>query len=189
MQRSWRTDYDKLTFIACLPLTSHDRINQEIERRKSAVAGIDDASERMIGDVNLFLSAADEDEEGCIGELELMIAPTTFRRKGYGRAAVLTFLNYIETHLDKILEEYRKGGGGEEKMKLLMLRVKIGGKNKKSIGLFEGIGFVKTSEGENWFGEIELVFEGAVGGGRVGKLLEKFGVEGYIEVPYAEVEP
>jgi hypothetical protein len=108
--------------------------------------GKDDTSERMLGDVNLFLTPADEDEEGCIGELELMIAPTSHRRRGYGRAAILAFLYYIERHIDEILEEYRKGVVGEGgkdggKMKLLMLRVKIGGKNVKSIGLFEGIGF------------------------------------------------
>jgi hypothetical protein len=98
-------------------------------------------------------------------------------------------LNYVEKHLDGILEEYRKGYGGEGKMKLLMLRVKIGGKNENSIGLFEGVGFVKTREGENWFGEVELVFEGVVGGGRVGQLLQKFGIEGYVELPYADDEP
>lgn len=32
--------------------------------------GVSDAPDRMIGDVNLFLSPADEDPEGCIGELE-----------------------------------------------------------------------------------------------------------------------
>jgi len=154
--------------------------------------GKDDAPERMLGDVNLFLTPADEDEEGCIEELELMIAPTTHRRRGYGRAAVLTFLCYIEKHLEEILEEYRKGvvkEGGKDggKMKLLMLRVKIGGKNEKSIGLFDGIGFVKTSEGENYFGEVEMVFEGVVGGGRVGELLERFGIEGYAEMEYDEV--
>jgi hypothetical protein len=82
MQRSWRGDHDKLTFIACLPL---DRCTEHKEGRKTVVAGEDDAPERMIGDVNLFLSRADEDEEGCIGELELMIAPKDVRRQGFGR--------------------------------------------------------------------------------------------------------
>jgi len=186
MQRSWRTDHDKLTFIACQPLPgNHEGI------KRSLVASKGDAPDRMLGDVNLFLTAADEDEEGCIGELELMIAPTSHRRRGYGRAAILAFLCYIEIHLLEILEEYRIGSGGEDggKMNLLMLRVKIGGKNEKSIGLFEGIGFVKTAEGENYFGEVEMVFEGAIGGGRVGKLLERFGIEAYREMEYAEGEP
>ncbi|PMD26092.1 N-acetyltransferas-like protein 9 [Hyaloscypha hepaticicola] len=187
MQRSWRTDHDKLTFIACHPLPQP----QNESGKRTVVASTDDTPDKMLGDVNLFLSPADEDDEGCIGELELMIAPTTARRKGYGRAAILTFLSYIETHLDEILGEYRNGErGGEEagKMRLLMLRVKIGGKNEGSIGLFEGIGFVKTGEGENYFGEVEMVFEGAVGRGRVGKLLERFGIEGYTEMEYVDAK-
>lgn len=59
MQQSWRNDHDKLTFIACLPIT---------DNVKEVVGGGHDGPERMVGDVNLFLSRADEDEEGCIGE-------------------------------------------------------------------------------------------------------------------------
>jgi hypothetical protein len=59
MQQSWRNDHDKLTFIAALPLQVND---------KQVIAGIHDSPDRMIGDVNLFLSKADEDDEGCIGE-------------------------------------------------------------------------------------------------------------------------
>lgn len=180
MQASWRSDHDKLTFIACLPLSPGSTTENE-----NILSGKDDSPERMLGDVNLFLSPADEDEEGCIGELELMIAPTSFRRKGFGRAAILTFLTYIERNLDDILDEYRKESGGKAKMKLLMLRVKIGGKNEKSIGLFESIGFVRTSEGENYFGEVELVFEGRIGEGRVERMLGKFGIEEYREVGYS----
>lgn len=70
------------------------------------------------------------------------------------------------------------------KMKLLQLKVKIGSKNEKSIRLFEGIGFVKVEEGENYFGEIELVFEGFLGEQRLGDLEASFGVKGYRELPY-----
>lgn len=74
MQQSWRNDHDKLTFIACLPLS---------EEVKEVVAGEHDAPQKMIGDVNLFLSRADEDEEGCIGESVLFLSfitplPTPF---------------------------------------------------------------------------------------------------------------
>ena len=82
MQRSWRGDHDKLTFIGCL---SCEPGVEKREQEQSVISRRDDAMDRMIGDVNLFLSRADEDEEGCIGELELMIAPKDARRKGYGR--------------------------------------------------------------------------------------------------------
>ena len=59
MQQSWRNDHDKLTFIACLPVPGDD---------KEVLAGAHDSPDRMIGDVNLFLSGADEDQESCIGE-------------------------------------------------------------------------------------------------------------------------
>jgi hypothetical protein len=59
MQQSWRRDHDKLTFIACLPLPGDE---------KEVVGEEHDRPEKMVGDVNLFLSGADEDEEGCIGE-------------------------------------------------------------------------------------------------------------------------
>ena len=99
MQQSWRADHDKLTFIACIPV---DGPSEYI------VEGTQDAPSRMIGDVNLFFSAADEDVEGCIGELELMIARPSLRRRGYGRATILAFLRYIEVHQQEILDEYKK---------------------------------------------------------------------------------
>ncbi|KAH8820072.1 N-acetyltransferase-like protein 9 [Xylogone sp. PMI_703] len=190
MQRSWRTDHDKLTFIACLPTTTSS-FSGLVKKDDPPLLkpGLADAPDRMIGDVNLFLSPADEDEEGCIGELELMIAPTAMRRKGYGRAAILAFLYYLQTHLQKILAEYKRGqaqaeGQDLEKMSLLQLKVKIGGSNEKSIKLFESIGFIKVYQSPNYFGEFELVLEGFLGEERVRGLLEKYGVEGYQEVRY-----
>lgn len=60
----------------------------------------------------------------------VMIAPITMRRQGFGRATILTFLQYIQTHLDEILAEY-KLKQVVEKMSLLQLKVKIGSKNEK----------------------------------------------------------
>ena len=187
MQRSWRTDCDKLTFIVCLPVASHS------SKPSSIHSQTDDPPFKMMGDINMFLTPADEDPEGCIGELELMIAPTVFRRQGYGRVALLTFLNYVQRHLGDILAEYRVGleqkenGGSEgkgEKMRLLQLRVKIGSKNDKSIKLFQSIGFVKVGEGENCFGEVELVFEGFLGKQRIDDLLKKWSIVDYEELHY-----
>ena len=67
MQTSWRTDADKLTFIACcnapaavaassLPSTSASSSPLHI------TAGREDAPRLMVGDVNLFLNPDDEEE-------------------------------------------------------------------------------------------------------------------------------
>lgn len=172
MQASWRGDHDKLTFIACMP-SSFAAIRE----------GEFDAPDRMIGDINLFLSPADEDEEGCIGELELMIAPKDARRQGFGRATVLAFLHYIQIHLDELLAEY-KTKLGLDKMKLLQLKVKIGSKNEKSIKLFESLGFIKVGESPNYFGEFELVFEGFLDHERTRDLMGRYAVLDYRELQY-----
>ncbi|KAF1987709.1 hypothetical protein K402DRAFT_411964 [Aulographum hederae CBS 113979] len=57
MQRSWREDTDKLTFIACLPPAFAPNASLKAQEH--------DGPDRMIGDVNLFLrDYEDEDEEG-----------------------------------------------------------------------------------------------------------------------------
>jgi RimJ/RimL family protein N-acetyltransferase len=144
----------------------------------------------MIGDVNLFLTPADEDEEGCVGEIELMIARKDQQRRGYGRAAVLAFMNYIQRNLEGILAEYARSIGRNDvgNIKLLQLRVKIGGKNERSINLFEGIGFMKVGEGENYFGEVELVFKGFLGEGSMLALLDKYDTARYQEKTYIREE-
>ncbi|KAK6585850.1 hypothetical protein PZA11_000907 [Diplocarpon coronariae] len=180
MQRSWRTDHDKLTFIACMPLPSPMSVLEP---------GTSDSPAHMLGDVNLFLTPSDEDDEGVVGELELMIAPTSQRRKGYGRATVLAFMQYITSSLTSILSEYGEGQTPKiDKPRLLQLKVKIGSKNVKSIRLFESIGFLKVGEGPNYFGELELVFEGFLGDARVEGLRKKYRVESYQEIRYGEEE-
>ena len=163
MQRSWRTDNDKLTFIVC---QSRDQKSdpQEVQ------GGKDDLPERMIGDINLFLfEPEDEDEEGedvvqanntntsnaLVGEIELMIARKDLHRQGYGRAALLSFTTYILDTWVQIAAEY-SSAGDENPRCLGYLRVKINQTNTRSIALFQSIGFVQTAAGANYFGEVEL---------------------------------
>jgi RimJ/RimL family protein N-acetyltransferase len=148
MQRSWRSDADKLTFIICLPKPDQDKVVMQ------------GGDEEMIGDINLFLSESEDDDKddeepglspkSVVGEIELMIAVTSLQRKGYGRVALLTFLSYVLTNWSGIAAEYAAG------TTLEYLRVRINAANERSIALFASIGFKNISEKANYFGELEL---------------------------------
>ncbi|KAF2858381.1 acyl-CoA N-acyltransferase [Piedraia hortae CBS 480.64] len=127
MQRSWREDGDKLTFIICL------------------------LDVKMIGDVNMFLFAGEK--ESPVAEVEVMIAEKEYRGRGYAKAAVSLFLSYVMANWDGIVGEFsgRVGSRGPE-----YFRVKVGEGNTASIRLFEGLGFKRISDKADYFGEVEL---------------------------------
>lgn len=119
----------------------------------------------MIGDINFFLYPLDDDDapEGhCMGEVDIMIAGQGDRRKGLGKAAVLTFLHYIWSNRDEILGEYRSGETGlveaGQGLRLRRLMAKIKADNVGSISLFRGLGFEQEG-GSNYFGEIKMVLK------------------------------
>ncbi|KAF1845563.1 uncharacterized protein K460DRAFT_337907 [Cucurbitaria berberidis CBS 394.84] len=224
MQRSWREDADKLTFIVCTapsdgstnthPDTAAQRADNTEQRRKSTTTltpGHHDAPQHMIGDVNLFLYSdadSDSDEEDAskqdqqqkkqlhqhpkplIGELEIMIARADARGKGLACETLRAFIWYITTSLSAILAEYdasassSSGGGIGDQVhgsgsRLKYLRVKIDKENFRSIRLFERVGFTRTSEEANYFGEVELRVP--VVEGRVVDVEKKIGGDGVVE--------
>ncbi|KAJ6785743.1 hypothetical protein PWT90_06380 [Aphanocladium album] len=150
-QQSWRTSTDKLTFIICEPAAPAET---------AIMAQSQDANKHMIGDVNFFLYADDEDEndgasDSLIGEVDVMVAAKEHRGKGYGEAAVRHLLLYIQMNLDAILREYAQGGVTKA---LRALMVKIQESNNGSRALFEKLGFEQTGS-VNYFGEVKMVFD------------------------------
>ncbi|EPS30680.1 hypothetical protein PDE_05632 [Penicillium oxalicum 114-2] len=163
MQRSWRQDADKLTFIACRPVLIPGE-------NPLYLSSDSDSPSNMVGDINLFLHV-DDGEEGdaspeLYGEIELMIAEKVNQGQGFGKAALLTFLRYVVEKQAAILEEYVTGDVEADTTKKLRaaqpvlrfsyLSVKIGEANSRSLALFESLGFVRVAEEPNYFGEFEL---------------------------------
>ncbi|KIV78156.1 hypothetical protein PV11_09902 [Exophiala sideris] len=181
MQRSWRTDPDKLTFIICRPAPDHRLGSSAIRDRALDI-------QSMIGDVNLFLSTAEDEDEASsqvVGELELMIAERGEHRKGYGRGALLAFLAYIVKHESDMLQEFQAGQDSGAGSQFDHFAVKIGQTNHGSIALFESLGFSKTSVEPSYFGEYELRVSRDV----VAALVTSIGsstvsLDGYVEVEY-----
>ena len=81
-QETWRDSRDKCTFIV-------------LDRALYEESGSEESS--MVGDTNLFLSNADEDDDGsAMGEAEIMIAEESARGKGLGWEAMLIMLRSDE---------------------------------------------------------------------------------------------
>ncbi|KAI0398362.1 acetyltransferase domain-containing protein [Xylariaceae sp. FL0594] len=116
-QTSWRTARDKLTFIVCLPLplplTSTSTSSPSSPSTTAVVhAGEADTPDRMVGDINLFLTPSDSDPNNdaiissCDGEIDIMIASPQHRGRGLGEAAVRAFIRYLSLNQEKIMSEY-----------------------------------------------------------------------------------
>ena len=133
-QQSWHADSHKVTFIICA-----------LGGADGATIDGHDMTRGMCGDVNAFLSPAEEEEEeeeevgynagrpaaareppaALAAEIEIMIADPARRRGGLAREALLLFLHWLLEHVPHIER----------------LCVKISDDNTPSFRLFEGLGF------------------------------------------------
>ncbi|XP_029977764.1 alpha/beta-tubulin-N-acetyltransferase 9 [Sphaeramia orbicularis] len=77
MQKSWREDDDKCTFII---LDKQQWANPEVGEEQC-----------MVGDVNIFLT---DPTDLSLAELEVMIAEPSFRGKGIGKEVTLMMMHY-----------------------------------------------------------------------------------------------
>ena len=180
MQESWRKDADKLTFIICRSDHANNLQGHNLEHHDNPTG--------MLGDVNLFLSIEHDFEDeryGVIGELELMIAQKDQQRKGYGRTALLMFLLYITSHAEDIIAEFLQSTNIHEDMpsRFKYLGAKVGIGNHGSLVLFGSMGFKKTSEVGNYFGEYHLKHE-ALTMDDVREMMARHSVLEYREVSY-----
>ncbi|EGT57145.1 hypothetical protein CAEBREN_22421 [Caenorhabditis brenneri] len=105
MQKSWREDEDKLTFIV---------LNKEDSEEEN----------RMVGDVNLFISTSasseNPSEDVTEGEVEIMIAEPSGRGKGIGEEAVSLIISWALKNLQ-----------------INVFRAKITDDNTPSLSLFQ----------------------------------------------------
>ncbi|XP_043941097.1 N-acetyltransferase 9 [Protopterus annectens] len=83
MQRSWREDSDKCTFIVLDKQKWNDPAFSE--------------EDAMVGDVNLFLT---DPCNSKLAEIEVMIAEPSYRGRGFGKEVTLMMLYYGITKLE-----------------------------------------------------------------------------------------
>ncbi|KAI5080551.1 hypothetical protein GOP47_0003734 [Adiantum capillus-veneris] len=114
MQHSWMIDPRKCTFI----VLDKQRIDEDLS--------CDDAQEAaMVGDVNLYMNDV---EEPFTAEIEIMIAESDCRGKGFGREAVQLMMAYAI-----------------ERLSISKFQAKIGDTNFASLHLFRSLAFKDVS--------------------------------------------
>ncbi|XP_077780297.1 alpha/beta-tubulin-N-acetyltransferase 9 isoform X1 [Podarcis muralis] len=124
MQRSWREDADKCTFI----VLDTDKWSKQTTTEEDC----------MVGDVNLFLT---DSEDPTLGEIEIMIAEASYRGRGFGKEATLIMMSY-----EPSIAYNRRNIGScliprMTRLGLNTFEAKIGLENEASIGMFKKIHF------------------------------------------------
>ncbi|KAJ3357044.1 methionyl-tRNA synthetase [Allomyces javanicus] len=171
MQRSWRNDNDKLTFILAwskMPLNydpSTTTPSEYLPADAEPDAPLDaDAVTTlrslggMIGDVNLFFHDHDHDHDGesdppsryCAAEVEIMLAEPLARRHGLAQRALAWTMHWARTHIGQLappgveLTSFRAIVGWDNTASLRMFQDKLGFKKVKQVPVFRETHLVWT---------------------------------------------
>jgi RimJ/RimL family protein N-acetyltransferase len=165
MQRTWRDDEAKCTFIVLARDLVPNECCSELLQKHSSEEFIQKSLSAMVGDVNMFLSEdEDETDDGQIDDEHITAhaASSSDRIKE----------SYRQAELDIMIaeKEHRKRGVGQEAVELMMLygatlchlrRIfcKINQDNTASLQLFQSkLGFRQCAYAE-CFREVELEFK------------------------------
>ncbi|KAK1222398.1 hypothetical protein PQX77_014731 [Marasmius sp. AFHP31] len=171
MQRKWREDEDKLTFIILAKTSDVQSASGQVSHEDPQILNLP-----MVGDVNLFLSGdlstmtaesrddIDEADE-FTAEAEIMIAESAYRKRGMAREALQLMFRYATARGP----EHFSDSPPTEQLSLLdddfpslptpipprHLLTRIMESNEASIKLFQKLGFKVTKRVEV-FGEVEM---------------------------------
>ncbi|KAL0579075.1 hypothetical protein V5O48_002917 [Marasmius crinis-equi] len=177
MQRKWREDEDKLTFIILARTSEVDGTLGQVSSKDPAIVRLP-----MVGDVNLFLSGdisstttspntehpGDEEDE-FTAEAEIMIAEPAYRRKGMALEALELMFRYATAqgpasfskrptnkhHSGEPHNSAREFPSLPNPIPPRCLLTRITENNEASIKLFNKLGFEVTKRVEV-FGEVEM---------------------------------
>ncbi|KAK0186745.1 GNAT domain-containing protein [Armillaria mellea] len=155
MQRKWREDDDKLTFII---LARHARDSLLDDEKNPIPSDPRILSLPMAGDVNMFLNGAPEDDDEFTAEVEIMIAEPDYRRGGLALEALQLMLQYATANrflIEGISVPIVFPKPSPLPILPSSLVARIGDTNLPSIRLFEKLGFVITKRIEV-FSEVEM---------------------------------
>jgi RimJ/RimL family protein N-acetyltransferase len=140
-QRDWIEDARKLTFI--------------IFDRRAAEAAPSDCTAGMCGDTNLFLLDDEGDDmRAPSAEVMVMIAEPAYRRRGYGREAVLALMGYASNALGTAAFVAKISAGNEPSLGLF--ESKLGYSRFKLVPAFDEVHLSRTT-GQDLEAELRAV--------------------------------
>ncbi|KZT68469.1 hypothetical protein DAEQUDRAFT_671297 [Daedalea quercina L-15889] len=156
MQRKWREDEDKLTFIILAngPPAPLQPAPEAAPKSEPDVHWLRKLP--MVGDVNLFLKG-DPSDEDFEAEVEIMVAEPAYRRRGLAYTVLQLFLSSVTASSTSPLHPSPSSASPARLPPIPRTRLvaRIGAQNAPSIALFAKLGFVETRRVEV-FGEVEM---------------------------------